>query len=93
MLYESLMQGAAVDEILRSIVTKVAKLPATSDVLGRDDDLFDRGLTSFACVQLMLSVEETFDIEFPDALMSRQSFTSLAKLASTIEQIRTMQPA
>ena len=37
-------------------------------------DLYAAGLRSFASVQLMLALEEAFEVEFPESLLNRQSF-------------------
>ena len=44
-------------------------------------DLYQAGLTSLATVGLMLAIEDAFDIEFPDALLSRKTFRSIDALA------------
>jgi D-alanine--poly(phosphoribitol) ligase subunit 2 len=55
--------------------------------LSDQDDLYDAGLTSFGSVQLMIAIEEAVDIEFPESLMVRQTFSSLAALSDAVEQL------
>ncbi len=38
-------------------------------------------------VQLMLGIEEAFDLEFPDHLLNRKSFASIEAIERTVRQI------
>jgi acyl carrier protein len=73
---------------IRDLVAKFGKLPTSIDQIGDDADLYAAGLTSFASVQLMLGIEEAFDIEFPDNLLNRKSFASISAIAKTVDLIR-----
>ncbi|NEJ70050.1 acyl carrier protein [Rhizobium phaseoli] len=73
---------------IRDLVAKYGKLPAAIDQVADDADLYAAGLTSFASVQLMLGIEEAFDIEFPDNLLNRKSFASISAIARTVDLIR-----
>jgi acyl carrier protein len=44
-------------------------------------------------VQLMLGLEEAFDIEFPDSLLNRKSFASIAAIEKTVATILSSQKA
>lgn len=57
------------------------------DQIADESDLYTAGLSSFASVQLMLGLEDAFDIEFPDHLLNRKSFASIGAIASTVQQI------
>ncbi|MBB3316369.1 acyl carrier protein [Rhizobium sp. BK181] len=73
---------------IRDLLVKFGKLPVSVDQVADDADLYAVGLTSFASVQLMLGIEEAFDIEFPDNLLNRKSFASIAAIARTVDQIK-----
>ena len=73
---------------IRDLVAKFGKLPGSIDQVADDADLYAAGLTSFASVQLMLGIEEAFDIEFPDNLLNRKSFASISAIARTVDLIR-----
>jgi len=73
---------------IRELLVKFGKLPVSVDQVADDADLYAAGLTSFASVQLMLGIEEAFDIEFPDNLLNRKSFASIAAIAKTVDQIK-----
>lgn len=72
---------------IRELLSKLGNLPLAVDQLADDADLYTAGLSSFASVQLMLGLEDAFDIEFPDNLLNRKSFASIASIQSTVEQI------
>ncbi|MDX7954010.1 acyl carrier protein [Lichenihabitans sp. Uapishka_5] len=57
------------------------------ETLSDTADLFEAGLTSYGSVRLMLAVEERFDVEFPDALLTRKTFTTLAALAEAVASL------
>lgn len=79
--------GKTMKDTIRDILSRLAKLPVAVDSLADDSDLYTAGLSSFASVQLMLGLEDAFDIEFPDNLLNRRSFASIDAIASTVEQI------
>jgi acyl carrier protein len=72
---------------IRDIVAKHGGLPV--DVANLDDkaDLYNAGMTSFASVDLMLGLEEAFNIEFPDALLTRKTFASISAIAEVVTKL------
>ncbi len=75
------------NETIRTLLAKLGGLPVSVDTIADDADLYAAGLSSFASVQLMLGLEEAFDIEFPDHLLNRKSFASVAAIESTVKSI------
>jgi acyl carrier protein len=71
------------DEI-RQLISAHARLRVDVGELSDDADLYQAGLTSLSTVQLMLALEEHFDIEFPDRLLGRQTFGSIRALDEAI---------
>jgi len=72
---------------IRSILRQHGRLAVDVDALGDDSNLYEAGLTSHASVTLMLALEERFDIEFPDHLLRRGAFGSIAAIRSGIESL------
>ncbi|MDQ1187181.1 acyl carrier protein [Agrobacterium larrymoorei] len=72
---------------IREVLAKFGQLPVSVDTLADDADLYAAGLSSFASVQLMLGLEEAFDIEFPDSMLNRKSFASIAAIETTVKAI------
>ncbi len=77
------------EDRLRDIIAKFGRLPVAVDTLAPDDDLYEAGLSSLASVNLMLAVEEAFDVEFPDHLLTRRSFRSISSLSNVISSLRS----
>ncbi|OYU48786.1 MAG: acyl carrier protein [Rhizobiales bacterium PAR1] len=73
---------------IREILAKHGRLPVAIDTLGDTDDLHAAGLTSFASVELMMALEEAFDIEYPDRMMNRRNFASVAAIEGALEKIQ-----
>ncbi len=64
-----------------------AGLSVPPDTLADDTDLFGAGMTSFASVNLMLALEDAFDVEFPDAMLKRDVFGSVDAIAGAISSL------
>lgn len=75
------------NETIRTLLAKLGGLPVSVDTIANDGDLYTAGLSSFASVQLMLGLEEAFDIEFPDHLLNRKSFASIGAIEATVKSI------
>jgi acyl carrier protein len=78
--------AAAADEI-RAVIRDCAVLPVDIATLSDTHDLYAAGLTSHAAVTLMLSLEEKFDIEFPDRLLQRRTFASVAAIEGAVADL------
>lgn len=74
-------------EIVRDILSKHGRLQVGAETIETEQDLYGVGLTSLATVSLMLAIEEHFDIEFPDAMLSRQTFASMAAIAEAVSDL------
>lgn len=75
------------NETIRTLLAKLGGLPVAVDTITDNADLYAVGLSSFASVQLMLGLEEAFDMEFPDHLLNRKSFASIAAIETTVQSI------
>jgi D-alanine--poly(phosphoribitol) ligase subunit 2 len=74
-----------IEEQIRQVLTESGRLAVTTASLDSEADLFTVGLDSLAIVNVLMSLEERFDIELPDEFLSRRSFSNIA----TIEDIIT----
>jgi acyl carrier protein len=74
------------DEI-RSILKEHARLRVDVDQLPEDEDLFSCGMTSHASIGVMLALENAFDVEFPDRLLSRSVFSSIAAIRAALDEL------
>ena len=48
-------------------------------------DLYKLGLTSHASVDVMLALEEAFDIEFPEEVLKKSTFESVHNISQVIK--------
>ena len=77
-----------VEADIRQVLREHARLPVDADSLDSYADLFQAGMSSHASVNVMLALEDTFDIEFPDAMLKRSAFESIAAIRSAVSQLR-----
>jgi acyl carrier protein len=75
------------DEI-RSVIRDHARLPLDVDGLSADADLYQAGMTSHASVNVMLALEDHFDVEFPDRMLKRSVFESINSIAAAVQELR-----
>ncbi len=75
------------DEVIKDILRQNEAISGLVDTLGENDDLFEKGLDSFGSVQLMLALEERFEVEFPDSLLNRRSFSSIRTIRETVTKL------
>jgi acyl carrier protein len=72
---------------IRRVLREHARLPTDVDMLSDEADLYIRGMTSHASVNVMLALEDTFGVEFPETMLRREVFESIAAMASAVEQL------
>lgn len=72
---------------IRDILRTHGRLAADVSELSNDGDLYDAGLTSLITVNLLLAIEDHFDVEFPDELLSRRTFQSIDAMAEAVEDL------
>ena len=73
---------------LRMILHAFGGLSVPVDDLSDDSDLFVAGLSSLATVNVMLAVEQRFNIEMPDELLTRRSFQTISSLRSIVTNLK-----
>lgn len=78
---------------LRRILSESARLDVSPDTLADDADLYAAGLSSLATVHLMLAIENEFDIEIPDRMLTRRLFSSIDSLAAAVEELQRAKAA
>lgn len=72
---------------IRNILASHGRLSVDVATLNDDSDLYAAGLTSLITVNLLLAIEDHFDVEFPDELLSRRTFQSIGALAAAVEDL------
>ena len=72
---------------IRELIEQHAGIPQGAHEITDDTDLYRAGMKSFASVQLMLALEETFEIEFPEEMLNRATFRSASAIAAAVQQL------
>lgn len=76
-------------DAVRKILDDHARLASDASTLAPDADLYAAGMTSHASVNVMLALEDHFDIEFPDDMLKPSVFASIAAISAAVEEIRS----
>jgi acyl carrier protein len=77
---------------VREIVREHGRLAVDVDALADDASLYEAGMTSHAGVNVMLALEDAFDVEFPDEMLKRSVFESVANISGALRAL-DVQPA
>ena len=72
---------------VRDIVKEHGRLAVDVETLADDASLYEAGMTSHASVNVMLALEDTFDVEFPDEMLTRSVFESVASISAALAQL------
>jgi acyl carrier protein len=72
---------------VRAILREHGRLAVDVSSLADESNLYEAGLTSHAGVSLMLALEERFDIEFPERMLRRGAFASIAAIRAGLEEL------
>jgi acyl carrier protein len=80
-------EQSVITERIRQIISEQARLPVDVGTLSDEDDLFKAGMTSHASVNVMLGLEDAFDLEFPDAMLKRSVFESIAAIRAALTEL------
>ncbi|HTJ46324.1 MAG TPA: acyl carrier protein [Kofleriaceae bacterium] len=72
---------------IRKILKDHGRLTKDATSIADDADLYQAGLTSHASVNVMLALEGEFDIEFPDHMLKRSVFESVAAMSAAIGEL------
>ncbi len=75
-----------IDEI-RAVVREHGRLAVSVETLADTADLYQAGMTSHASVNLMLALEDRFGVEFPERMLRRRTFESLAAIRDAIAEL------
>jgi acyl carrier protein len=79
-------------EEIRQILADHGRLSVDTAVLAPDADLYHAGMTSHASVNVMLALEDHFDVEFPDRMLKRSVFESIAAIEAALKELRAESP-
>jgi len=72
---------------IREVLAHHGRLNVDIQTLDEDFDLYGVGLTSLATVGIMLALEDRFEIEFPESMLSRSTFRSISSIAEAVANL------
>jgi acyl carrier protein len=77
----------AITTDIRGILREHGRLAVDVAKLADDSNLYEAGLSSHASVTLMLALEERFEVEFPERMLHRGAFGSIAVIRAGLEEL------
>ena len=77
---------------IRRVLRDHARLAVDADAIAADADLFQAGMSSYASVNVMLALEDTFDVQFPDRMLKRSVFESIAAIERALVELLAQTP-
>lgn len=75
------------DKLIRDVLAEHGRLAVDASTIKAGDDLYRNGLTSHASVNVMLALEDAFDLEFPDRLLKKSTFQSIDAVAEALAEL------
>ncbi len=74
-------------DTIRQAIMEHGKLAVDATGLADDADLYDAGLTSLSTVTVMLALEDALELEFPESMLSRRTFSSVSTIRNALEEL------
>jgi acyl carrier protein len=81
------MSESTVASTIRSLLAEHARLGSDVESLSDTDDLYGAGMTSHASVTVMLACEDEWDIEFPQQMLKKSTFASVANIRAALAEL------
>ncbi len=72
------------DETIRLVLAEHGRLATDANTIDDSADLFSAGMTSHASVNVMLALEDAFDIEFSERMLKKSTFESIAAIRAGV---------
>jgi acyl carrier protein len=72
---------------IRDVLAAHGRMAVDPREVDDEADLYKLGLTSHASVDVMLALEDAFDIEFPDEVLKKSTFESVRNITQVIESL------
>lgn len=83
----------AVISAIRTVLEGQGRLSSDVGGVPLEASLYEAGMTSHASVNVMLGLEDAFDIEFPDRMLTRNVFESIGSIAAAISELQEEEAA
>jgi acyl carrier protein len=74
-----------IQDQIRDVLAAHGRMAVDPREVDDQADLYDLGLTSHASVDVMLALEDAFDIEFPDEVLKKSTFASVSNIEEVVQ--------
>ena len=91
-MMSELAQSPNIEDSIRELLAEMLHPRFQSSALAATDDLYGAGLSSLATVDLMLAIEDRFNIEFTNSWLNRRTFASIAALSNAVRHMQEDAP-
>jgi acyl carrier protein len=78
---------AQIEATVRSVLAEHGRLAVPAADLDLAADLSSAGLTSHGSVNVMLGLEDAFDVEFPEALLRKSTFATVGSITEALQSL------
>lgn len=75
------------EQLIREVLVEHGRLASNPMTVTASTDLYRIGLTSHASVNVMLALEDAFDVEFPDRLLRKSTFESIGAISDALAEL------
>lgn len=75
------------EQLIREVLGSHGRLSVDVGELDDRADLYEAGLTSHASVNVMLALEDAFDIEFPERMLRKATFSSVVSIRCAVDEL------
>jgi acyl carrier protein len=79
------VRGSVIQDRIRDVLAAHGRMAVDPREVDSQADLYELGLTSHASVDVMLALEDAFDIEFPDEVLKKSTFASVHNIEQVVE--------
>jgi acyl carrier protein len=79
------VRGSVIQDRIRDVLAAHGRIAVDTREVDSQADLYELGLTSTASVNVMLALEDAFDIEFPDEVLKKSTFASIRNIEQVVE--------
>lgn len=78
------VRGTVIQAQIRDVLAAHGRMAVDLREVDSQADLYELGLTSLASVNVMLALEDAFDIEFPDEALKKCTFASVRNIEQVV---------
>ena len=81
------VRGSVMEDRIRDALAAHGRMAVDPREVDDQADLYELGLTSHASVNVMLALEDAFDIEFPEEVLKKSTFESVHNIEQVVETL------